>query len=110
MKRKGAHGEGTWCFPGGKLDKFESIEDCAIRETKEETNLDIYNIKVDKFTNDMFIRENLHYVTIFVKCNSKTYDVRIMEGDKCSEIGWFHWSNFPDNLFLPILNYRNGYR
>ena len=68
MKRKGAHGEGTWSFPGGKLDMFETIENCAIRETKEEVNLDVYNIKIDKFTNDFFFDDNLHYITIFVKC------------------------------------------
>jgi len=108
MKRKGAHGEGTWSFPGGKLDKFEDIIDCAIRECKEETGLDITNVRIDGFTNDMFIREDLHYVTIFVKCNAKSYDAKIMEPNKCTEIGWFYWNNFPENLFLPIINYRNG--
>ena len=104
-KRKGAHGEGTWSFPGGKLDKFETIKDCAIRESKEETGLDIYDLEIDKFTNDMFIEEDLHYITIFVKCGAKTYDAKIMEPEKCTEIGWFDWCNLPENLFLPIINY-----
>ncbi len=105
MKRKGAHSETTWGFPGGKLDKFETIEDCAIRETKEETGLNITNIQIDKFTNDMFIEENLHYITIFVKCDTKSYNAKIMEPEKCTDIGWFRWNNLPENLFLPIKNY-----
>jgi len=109
MKRKGAHSEGTWSFPGGKLDKFETIVDCAIREAKEETGLDIINLQVDRFTNDMFIEEDLHYITIFVRCQSKSYDAKIMEPEKCTEIGWFDWKNFPKNLFLPIVNYINYY-
>ena len=30
---------GTWDLPKGKMDKKETFEDCAIRETEEETGL-----------------------------------------------------------------------
>ena len=36
---------GQWAFPGGKLEAAESREDAAIRETKEETELDIRALK-----------------------------------------------------------------
>lgn len=44
----------TWGLPGGLLELGERIEDCAIREVKEETNLDI-SIKrfIGVFTNPM---------------------------------------------------------
>ena len=32
---------GYWCFPGGGVDEGETAEDCAIRETYEETNLKV---------------------------------------------------------------------
>lgn len=34
-----------WAIPGGFLDYNESLEDCAVREAKEETSLDIYDLK-----------------------------------------------------------------
>ena len=34
-----------WSFPGGHVEKGESFYDCAVREIKEETGLDISNLK-----------------------------------------------------------------
>ena len=42
----GIIGRDTWTLPGGKQEFNETIEECAIRETKEECNLDVSNIKV----------------------------------------------------------------
>lgn len=44
-KRKGAHGEGEYSFPGGHLEYMESFEGCARRETQEETGIEIQNIR-----------------------------------------------------------------
>ena len=35
-----------WCFPGGKLDENETPLTAAIRETKEETTLDVRKLKI----------------------------------------------------------------
>ena len=35
----------TWGYPGGKIEDGETPHDAAIRETKEETELDAINIK-----------------------------------------------------------------
>ena len=53
-KRKNAHGEGTWCPPGGHLELGESYEECAKRETFEETGLQIKNLQFITATNDIF--------------------------------------------------------
>ena len=65
-KRKNAHGEGSWCFPGGHLEFGESYEECARRETFEEVGLSIKNLQLVTATNDIFPREDKHYVTIYI--------------------------------------------
>ena len=51
-----------WSFPGGKVDPHESFHDCAVREVKEETGLDITNLTFsgivhwcDKKTSDRYV-------------------------------------------------------
>jgi len=67
-KRKGSHGEGSWCFPGGHLEFNESLENCAKRETLEETGIEIKNIRFETITNEIFKDEGTHYITIFMLC------------------------------------------
>jgi ADP-ribose pyrophosphatase YjhB (NUDIX family) len=44
-ERRGSHGAGKLALPGGHLELGEAWEDCAKREVKEETNLDIEDIR-----------------------------------------------------------------
>ena len=38
-------GAGQWAFPGGKLEAGETREQAAVRETKEETQLNVRSLK-----------------------------------------------------------------
>ena len=101
-QRRNAHGEGTWNFPGGHLDFGEEIIDCAVRETKEETGLDLENAQVGPITNDIFTQEHKHYITIFVIGYSTQGEPQVLEPHKCESWQWFAWDNLPQPLFLPI--------
>tara|TARA_Y100000310_G_C20491390_1_gene719400 strand:- start:89 stop:526 length:438 start_codon:yes stop_codon:yes gene_type:complete len=103
-KRKGAHGEGCWSFPGGHLEFNELLSECAKREVKEETDLDIEKIDQLTFTNDIFNKDDKHYATLYVLARSVVGDVKLMEPEKCEEWKWFDWGNLPDPLFIPIQN------
>jgi 8-oxo-dGTP diphosphatase len=100
-KRKGSHGEGSWSVPGGHLEFGEDFEDTARREVKEETGLNIKNIKFGAITNDIFKEENKHYITIWMISEYSSGKVQIMEPDKFIEQDWFTFDNLPDPLFLP---------
>lgn len=103
-KRKGSHGAASWNFPGGHLELNESIEDCAKRETLEEADIEIGEIKPAAFTNDIFENESKHYITLFVTAKYISGEAKIMEPGKCDGWDWFDWNNLPSPLFLPIQN------
>ncbi|MCF8069106.1 MAG: NUDIX domain-containing protein [Desulfobacterales bacterium] len=103
-KRKNTHGEGTWCFPGGYLEYGESFEICAKREVLEETGLKIFNIRHSTFTNNIFEKEALHTVTLFMIADYESGSANVREPDKCEKWDWFDWNDLPKPLFLPIRN------
>ncbi len=103
-KRKNSHGEGCWGFPGGHLEYGESFEECAQRETLEETGLEIKNLKSGITTNDIFEKEEKHYVTVFMICDYLSGNVEIREPEKCEIWEWFKWEDIPESVFLPITN------
>jgi len=41
VQRKAAPGEGLWALPGGFLNQFETVQECAARELEEETRIKV---------------------------------------------------------------------
>jgi len=103
-KRRNAHGEGSWCCPGGHLEYGESFEACACREVREETGLEIENIRPGTFTNDLFADEGKHYVTLFMLADAPRGEPRVCEPEKCETWAWFSTNALPRPLFLPLEN------
>lgn len=46
--------------PGGHVEDFESFVECAIREVKEETGIDVFNLKFNSITH--FVKDNGRYI------------------------------------------------
>ena len=103
-KRKNTHGEGSWCLPGGHLEFNEELEDCARREVMEEAGVKIKNIRFSTITNDIFKKEEKHYITIFMLSDWDSGKVKVMEPHKCEEWRWVSKDNLPKPLFLPLQN------
>lgn len=84
MKRQGSFGAGLWCFPGGKLDFGESVVECAVRETWEETGLVLEQGSIIPIVSEDML-EDVHYITLYVHGFAKG-EPKIMEPHKATEI------------------------
>ncbi len=110
-QRLNAHGEGSWSFPGGHLEFGETWEECAMREVLEETGLIISSPTFVVCTNDIFTKENKHYITIYMKANYKNGEPKVMEPEKMIKWQWFTWDQLPSPLFIPMANLvKTGFR
>jgi len=104
-KRKNSHGDGAWAPPGGHLEFGEDPLDTAKRELEEETGLtNIRNLRIVGLTNDIFPKEDKHYITIHIAAEYVDGNIKIMEPEKCEAWEWFDWENLPNPLFLCIEN------
>ncbi|RKU48242.1 hypothetical protein DL546_004535 [Coniochaeta pulveracea] len=117
-KRKGSSGHGQFGFPGGHQEVGETYFQCAEREAREETGLEVTAERVVAVT-DSFFDERTHYITIFVQCRHKWQfkEAQVLEPEKC--YGWITltWAQIKEMaeggeaeettqslFFLPIVN------
>ena len=104
IRRKGAHGAGSWAPPGGHLEFGETPELCAIRETREEVGIDINNVRFIAVTNDFFEESGQHYITLWMQGDLQSGEPKITAEDEVAELAWFDWDSLPSPLFLPFEN------
>jgi 8-oxo-dGTP diphosphatase len=107
-KRIGKHANGTWSFPGGHLEIGETPEECAIRETMEETGLTIESASAVALTNDVFA-DGGHYVTIWMKADGVGDGEVTLDPTEASEYGWFPQDALPSPLFPSLVNLLQGH-
>jgi 8-oxo-dGTP pyrophosphatase MutT (NUDIX family) len=95
-----------WEIPKGRKNKKETVLDCAIREFKEETNVDIdmYNIMFNiKPIVESYVSANVKYVhNYFMAYTSKTFDITVSFSydTQISEIDSIRWVNLDEVKFV----------
>jgi 8-oxo-dGTP diphosphatase len=99
-RRRGAHGAGTFAFPGGKPDPGEHPSDTVRRELLEETGLTARSIQPVAWTSDVFADGDLHFVTLHHVVEADG-EPEVREPDKVEAWGWYAWGELPEPLFAP---------
>lgn len=102
--------KGFWCIPGGRLEMFELLEDAVVRETKEETDLDVEVVKLMGICNHIIPDENAHWVSASYLCKIKNGTPRIMEPDKATDMEWFDLDNLPEKITITTKKALNDYK
>lgn len=108
-KRKGSHGAGEYAWPGGHFEYMESFEQCAKRETMEETGMEIDNVRFLRLLNLKDYAPK-HYVDVGLIADWKSGEPKIIEPDKTEGWDWYDIDNLPSPLFSTIPTYIEAYK
>lgn len=96
------HNAGHWDFPKGHMEAGETETQTAIREVKEETNIDIDIIEEYRYESHYSPKENVEKTVVFFLAKSKS-DKLVKQDAEIANIGWFSNSEA-----LDILTYDNA--
>ena len=93
---------GLWCVPGGHMDMDETIQRTAIRETKEETGLDVEIERMSGmysviYPADIFPEKKSRSVFI-VAFRCKILGGELTLNEEVTEFGWFNPHRLPDDM------------
>lgn len=108
--------QGNWGFPKGHMEVGETEVETAIREVKEETNLDVEINENKRYTLEYVTDRNTYKEVVFFIAKKTSENEKYQE----SEITAIEWMNFDDamktitydntrKLFSNILKEENGF-
>jgi ADP-ribose pyrophosphatase YjhB (NUDIX family) len=89
LKRGVEPGLGKWVFPGGYVDRNEAVRDAAIRETKEECNLDV---TLGPLLDVYSYPNSAHVIIVYA---ADVVGGSLCAADECSQAGIFKPDEIP---------------
>ncbi len=89
--------KGLWVAPGGKLEPTESPTECAVREMREETGLELEDPALRGVMVEVSPRPDYQWITFVYAATRWTGELAPAAG-----IGEFRWVRIPEVFALPI--------
>jgi len=89
---------GLWEFPGGSVEFGEKLAQALAREMREEYGVEVAVGELLDVVDHILPEEGQHWVSPTYICTIKSGQPVIREPGKCTEIGWFHPDEMPDDL------------
>ena len=101
-------GKGMWSFFGGYVDRGEKVEDAALREVKEETNLDV---QLEGLIGIYSEQGDSHVLVVYqasiIECEA---NVLVAQSEEVSELAFFTWEELPALAFPVDRHILNDWR
>lgn len=105
VRRRVSEGQLSWQFPAGEVELGEAREDAAVRETKEETGLDVAAVKL--------LGQRIHPKTgrlmSYTACKVAVGTAYVADTDEPAELAWVTLADIPGyvpyGLVEPVQQY-----
>jgi 8-oxo-dGTP diphosphatase len=105
VRRRVSEGRLSWQFPAGEVEPREAREDAAMRETREETGLDVAAVKL--------LGERVHPKTSrlmsYTACEVVGGTAHVADTEELAELAWVAHGEIPQyvpyGLFEPVQDY-----
>lgn len=92
-------GKGMWALPAGFVDHDEAPEAAAVRETLEETCL---NVRIDKLL-AVYPKRDDGLADIIIAYSATVISGAAQAGDDAADAGWFTRDELPPLVFYPSI-------
>lgn len=93
--------DGHYSLPAGHVDEGETVEDCLVREVKEEIGISVKKKDI-KLVHVMHRKENDIRLDFFYMVGGYKGEIKNMEPEKCDDLKWFELNKLPKNI-LPYI-------